>query len=100
MENLKTNERMAAIRNDAKAQLGGLDNATKVGSGVYVIATELGYAKVQISAIKDADFDAVAAGEAYEAEIAEKAVKAEEKADAKAVKDAEKAAAKAEKAVK
>lgn len=100
MEDLKTNERMAAIREDAKVQLGGLGNATKVGSGIYVLATDLGFAKVQISAIKDAEFDAVAAGEAYLAEVADKAVKAEEKVAAKAVKDAEKAAAKEAKAAK
>lgn len=100
MEDLKTNERMAAIRAAAKAQLPALDSATKVGSGIFVLATEAGFAKVQISAIKDVEFDAGAAGEAYLAELAEKAVVAEEKAAAKAVKDAEKAAAKAIKAAK
>lgn len=100
MSELKTNERLALIRNEAIAELGALDNATKVGTGEFLMETANGVAKVTISAIKDADFDIAGAKAEFEASLVEKAVKAEEKAAAKAAKDAEKAAAKAAKAEK
>ena len=99
MENeLKTNERMAIIRAEAKEQLGALENAAKVGSGIYVLETSAGFAKVQISAIKAVDYDVEGAVNAYEIEVAEKAAKAEAKAAEKAALVAEKEAKKAAKA--
>ena len=94
---MKVNERLAAVRNEARAELGALDNATKIGTETYVMAVEHGYAKVTISAIKNAEFDVEEARAEYEFELAERAEKAKAKAEAKAAKEAEKAAKKAEK---
>ena len=94
---MKVNERLAAIRNEARAELGALDSATKIGTETYVMAVEHGFAKVTISAIKDAEFDVEEARAEYEFELSEKAAKAEAKAEAKAAKEAEKAAKKAAK---
>lgn len=95
MEEIKVTERQAKAKATVVQEL-GLAAYTKVGSGVYAIATEDGAVKVAVSAIKG-EYDLVAAGDAYVAEVAAKAA-------AKAVKDAEraavaeaKAAAKAEK---
>lgn len=89
---MKANERMAAVRDEAKAMLPALENAVKVGTGEYLLVTATGVAKVTISATKDAEFDVDAAAEAYAADLAEKAEKAAVKAAEKAAKDAAKAA--------
>lgn len=98
MSELKVTERMAMVRNAAKAQLPALESAVKIGSGEYLLETEFGYAKVVISAVKDENFDAGYAREIYLADLAEKEAKAAEKAAEKAAKDAEKEAKKAAKA--
>ena len=95
---MKTNERLAAVRNEAREALGALDAAVKIGTETYVMAVENGFAKVTISAIKDAEYDVEAAKDAYEGGLIEKAEKAETKAAEKAAKDAEKVAKKAAKA--
>jgi len=98
MAELKINERLALVRSEARAELGALDGATKVGTETYVMAVEHGYAKVTISAMKDADVDVDALAADYAAELAESREKAEAKANAKAAKEAEKAEKKAAKA--
>lgn len=94
---MKVNERLAAVRAEARELFPALDDATKIGTETYVVAVEHGYAKVTISAIKNAEFDVEEARAEYEFELAERAAKAEAKAKAKADKEAEKAAKKAEK---
>lgn len=94
---MKVNERLAAVRNEARAELGALDNATKIGTETYVMAVEHGYAKVTISAVKDENFDLDGARTEYEEVLAERLAKAEEKAAAKAAKEAEREAKKAAK---
>jgi hypothetical protein len=95
METLKTAERLALVRAEAKAQLPVLETAAKIGTDTYVLPVENGFAKVTISAIKDEDFDLAGEVAEYEADLADKAAKAEAKAEAKAAKEAEKAAKKA-----
>ena len=95
---MKVNERLAAVRNEARAELGALDNATKIGTETYIMAVANGYAKVTISAVKDADFDVDVARAEYEEALADRAAKAEAKAVAKAEKEAEREAKKAAKA--
>lgn len=97
MEDMKTNERLAAVRTEARAELSALDNATKIGTETYVMAVEHGFAKVTISAMKDVDVDVAALAAEYAAELAEAKAKADAKAEAKATKEAEKAAKKAAK---
>ena len=92
MSELKVNERMALVRAEARAELGALDSAAKVGTETYIMTVADGYAKVTITAIKDAAFDLEATVAEYEAELADKAEKALVKAEAKAAKEAEKEA--------
>jgi len=94
---MKVNERLAAVRAEARELFPALDEATKVGTETYIVAVEHGYAKVAISAVKDIDFDPEAARAEYEDALEAARVKAELKAEAKAAKEAEKAAKKAAK---
>ena len=94
---MKVTERLAAIREEAVAQMPVLAQSTQIGTATYVVATANGYAKVAVSAIKDAEYDPEAARAEYVAHLEEMAEKARLKAEAKAAKEAEKAAKKAEK---
>jgi hypothetical protein len=97
---LKTQERMALIRHEVKAEIetNGFANAVKIGTDLYAFTVANGVGKVQITAIKDETFDVETAKTEYEFELAEKAAKAEEKAKEKAEKEAEREAKKAAKA--
>lgn len=95
---MKANERLAAVRAEAKELFPALAEASKIGTETYIVAVEHGFAKVTISAVKDADFDVEAAVAEYVFERAEAKAKADAKAEAKAAKEAEKAAKKAAKA--
>jgi len=99
MDTLKTAERLALVRAEAKEQFPALENAAKVGTDTYIMPVEHGFAKVTISAIKDEAYDLEEAVADYAAELAAKEAKAEAKAAAKAAKEAEKAAKKANKEV-
>ena len=95
MDTLKTAERLALVRAEAKAQLPALETAAKIGTDTYVLPVENGFAKVTISAIKDENFNLEDAVMEYEDTLDERAAKAEAKAEAKAAKEAAKEAKKA-----
>lgn len=94
---LKHNERMAAIREEAVATL-TLGDAVQVGTAEYIMETANGFARVTITSIKDPDFDVDGAREEYEAVLAARAEREEARAAAKAEKEAAKAAKAAAKA--
>lgn len=94
---LKHNERMAAIREEAVATL-NLGDAVQVGTAEYIMETANGFARVTVTAIKDFDFDVLGAREEYEAVLAARAEREEARAAAKAEKEAAKAAKAAAKA--
>lgn len=96
MSELKTAERLALIRAEARASFPALESATKIDTDTYLMDTSVGVAKVTISAVKDPNFSIEDARTEYEDEMAAKIAKADAKAEAKALKDAEKAAKKAE----
>lgn len=82
---MKINEKLAAIRTEAVEALGVQElDVYQIGTSTYVLKTELGYAKVAISAIKDTEYDAAFEQEQYLFEKAEKERVAQEKAEIKA----------------
>lgn len=90
---MKINEKLAAIRAEAIDVLGVQElDMYQIGTSTYVLKTELGYAKVAISAIKDTEYDAAFEQEQYLFEKAEKERVAQEKAEIKAKEKAAKIA--------
>lgn len=94
---MKVNERLTAVRTEARELFPALDGATKVGTDTYIVAVENGFAKVTISAVKDVEFNPEEARLAYEAELEVSRAKAEARATKKAEAEAAKAAKKAAK---
>lgn len=92
MDELKVTERMELVRVEVTEKFPELKGAAQIGTGVFVVPVEHGFAKVTVSAIKGVDYDVDAAIASYQADLQERADKAAAKAAAKAEKEAAKAA--------
>lgn len=90
MPELKQNEKLALIRKEALEVLALPESAIQVDGAEFVLALEHGLAKVSVTAIKSADYDAVAEHEAWVEDVARKlAVATAKKAKAEADKAAD-----------
>lgn len=63
------NEKMENIRESALDLVEFKTEKVKVGTATYAIKTEFGWAKVAITAVRDPEYDGVADGAEYLAEL-------------------------------